>query len=258
MANYDLKNKVALITGVSRKQGIGAAIASELSKAGVHIFTTYFRPYDNRMPWKSSDNDATMIIDELKINGINASGMEMDLRDTRTPSLIFNAAEETLGHIDFLINNATCSIDADITHLTPEALDEAYAVNLRGTLLLCSEFYKRYRGKEGGRIIILTSGQGQMSMPEELPYIVTKAGLDAFTKSACITLAKKNITINAVDPGATDSGWMTKEIYEKIKIANPMGRVGTPEDVAKLVAFLVSSEAQWITGQILRSNGGVL
>ena len=258
MSDYNLKHKVAVITGVSRRQSIGAAIARELSKAGVHIFATYFRGYDKSMPWEYSDNDALSLIEELKSNGAKADGIELDFRDSNSPALIFAAAEKAFGHVDILVNNAACSRNADIAHLTPQLLDEAYAVNLRGTLLLCSEFFKRHNGESDGRIIILTSGQGVTAMPEEIPYIVTKAGLDVFVKSSAITLAKKHITINAIDPGATDSGWMSKEMYEKIKSNNPMGRVGMPEDAAKLVAFLASGESQWITGQIIRSDGGGL
>jgi len=227
-----LRNKVAVITGVSRKKGIGAAIARELSKAGVNIVTTYFRPYDKTKTWKSSDDEAQAIIEELKSNGVKAHGIEMDLRDSTTPTLLLDAAEKLFTKIDILINNATSSVDADIAHLTPELLDEAYAVNLRATLMLCSEFSKRHDGRLGGRIILLTSGQGITAMPNEIPYVVTKGGIDAFTKSASISLAKKNITINAIDPGATDSGWMTPELYDHIKAENPMGRVGKPEDAA--------------------------
>ena len=120
MAYHDLKNKVALITGVSRQQGIGAAIARELSKAGVQIFTTYFRPYDKKMPWKDSDDDAAIIIEELKSNGVKADGIEMDLRDSKAPALVLDAAEKSFGQVDILINNATSSIDANVYNLTPD------------------------------------------------------------------------------------------------------------------------------------------
>ncbi len=256
MIDYQLKDKIALITGVSRKKGIGAAICLGLAEVGVHVFTTYFRPYDQTMSWGSVEQEAVEIIQEVKSRGVNATGIEKDLRDPEAPAEIFDAAEKSLGPIDILVNNAATGIEGDVFNLTPDLLDEAYAINLRASLLLCSEFAKRHDGRPGGRVIMLTSGQGEQPMPEEIPYIATKGGLEAFTKSASVTLAKKGITINAIDPGATDSGWMPKELYEKIKNTNPMGRVGLPQDAARLAVFLASAEAKWITGQVIQSNGG--
>lgn len=256
MIDYHLKGKVALVTGVSRKNGIGAAICKMLAKNGTNIFTTYFEPYDKSKLWGTNQNEAKEILSELQEFGVNVDGIEKDLHDIDAASYIFNAAEQALGGVDILINNAASSCQSDIFDLTPKELDEAYAVNLRSTLLLCSEFAKRHDGREGGRVIILTSGQGENVMPNEIPYIVTKAGLDTFVKSAKVSLAKKRITINAIDPGATDTGWMSRELYEQVCKSNPTGRVGMPEDVARLAIFLASKDAQWITGQIIRSNGG--
>ena len=141
-----------------------------------------------------------------------------------------------------------------IEQLTGEELDRHYAVNLRATSLLCAAF-ARHCPSGGGRIINLTSGQGLSPMPEELAYAATKGAIEALTLSLSAALAGKGITVNAVDPGPTDTGWLTRELYESLLAQASMGRLGTPEDAARLVAFLASEEAGWITGQILRSRG---
>lgn len=139
-----------------------------------------------------------------------------------------------------------------IYSLSPELLDTHYAVNVRGCTLLCREFAKRHNGRVGGRIINLTSGQSLAPMPENLPYAVTKGAIEALTLSLSDSLSSKNITVNAVDPGATDTGWMSNQLRLTLESKAPFGRVGTPEDAASVVLFLASSQGQWITGQIVR------
>jgi 3-oxoacyl-[acyl-carrier protein] reductase len=143
-----------------------------------------------------------------------------------------------------------------IEELTAATLDQHYAVNLRAMALLCAEFVRRYPSGRGGRIINLTSGQSLAPMPTDLAYAATKGAVDAFTLSLSVAVASKGITVNAVDPGATDTGWMSQALYESLVAKAPMARLGTPQDVAQLIAFLASEEAGWITGQILHSRGG--
>jgi 3-oxoacyl-[acyl-carrier protein] reductase len=132
-------------------------------------------------------------------------------------------------------------------------------VNLRATALLCKYFTERYQddGRGSGRIITMTSGQGLTPMPDELAYAATKGALDALTLSLSHAVANKGITVNAVDPGATDTGWMTADIKRDLLEQSPFSRLGTPQDAANLVHFLASAEAGWITGQVLRSRGGL-
>lgn len=113
----------------------------------------------------------------------------------------------------------------------------------------------RFQKKEGGRIINITSGQKENPMPEEIPYIVTKAGIDVFIKSASISLARKGITINAINPGPTDTGWMSNAIYESIKLNSFFGKGSLPQDVTHLILFLSSTDSDRITGQIINLNG---
>jgi 3-oxoacyl-[acyl-carrier protein] reductase len=255
MIDYGLSGKVALVTGVSRQIGIGAAIARSLAKAGANVFTTYYRPYDELMLWGSNPTEAEEIINSLKLERIEAEGLEANLAEPDIPKQIFERVEQSLGSVDILVNNAAHDQQVDIYSLSAELLDAHYAVNVRGTTLLCAEFAQRHNGRPGGRIINLTSGQSLAPMPENLPYAITKGAIEALTLSLSASLASKKITVNAVDPGATDTGWISDELRSTLEAA-PFGRVGTPEDAARMVLFLASSQAQWITGQIIRSRGG--
>ncbi len=254
--HINLTGKVALITGVSRQEGIGAAIARQLAAAGATIFTTYYRPYDVEIALAKDEQDALQLLTDLQRNGTNATGLEVDLSEPTAPGQIFDATERAFGHVDILVNNATRDTPANINTISAATLDQHYAVNIRGTLLLCHEFVRRFQGTAGGRIINLTSGQGVTPMPESLPYVASKGAIEALTFSLAPGLMSQGITINAVDPGATDSGWMDDALRAHLAAQAPAGRVGLPNDAARLICFLASSEAAWITGQILRSRGG--
>lgn len=254
MINYDLKDKNALVTGVSRKKGLGAAICNALASQGVNVFTTYYTSYDNSMPWGIQQNEQNEILEDLKKMGVKAAGVEVNLLDEDSSTKIFDFANNSLGHIDILINNAAASRNSNVININSDLLNEAYSVNLKSVILLSSEFLKRFQKSVGGRIINITSGQREHPMPEEIPYIVTKAGIDVFTKSACFSLAKKGITINAIDPGPTDTGWMTNEIYETIKLNHPLERISVPEDITPLILFLLSDDSSKITGQIIKAS----
>ena len=253
---YNLSGKVALVTGVSRWIGIGAAIAKTLAQAGANIFTTYYHPYDTQMPWGGSQQEAEDIIEELRIFGVQVYGYAADLAQPDTPEQIMQTARNTFGQIDILVNNATHDIPCTLFDLEASSLDQHYAVNLRGVLLLCQAFAKQYTGEEGGRIINLTSGQTISAMPENIPYVATKGAIEGLTLSLSATLAAKRITVNTVDPGPTDTGWLSDELHQNLTQQAPFGRIGLPDDAARLVCFLASDEARWITGQVIRSRGG--
>ena len=254
--NLHMDGKVALITGVSRKRGIGAAIAEALARAGATIFTTYYRPFDATTAWGSADQEPEAILAELRAHGIAAAGVEADLADPSAPAQIVASANQAFGHVDILINNAAYYQAATLEALTGALLDQHYAVNVRGTLLLCQAFANQHDGRAGGRIVNLTSGQGVTAMPAELPYVTTKAAIEGLTLTLSAALASKRITVNAVDPGATDTGWISEHLHAELVGQAPFGRIGLPDDAARLIGFLVSDEGQWITGQIIRSRGG--
>jgi len=252
--DYQLSGKSALVTGVSRSIGIGAAVARGLASLGAHVFTTYYRPFDGA---DSRQEEAGLIVNEIKAAGVKTHGYEADLADIAAPKAIFDLAEQTIGPIDILVNNAACDYECDIYSVTPALLDAHYWVNLRGTTMLCAEFAARHDGRPGGRIINLTSGQSIDAMEANLPYAMTKGAMEVLTRALSVSLKGKGITVNAVDPGGTDTGWMLPELVAGIEANALYGRVGTPQDAARLILFLASAQAEWITGQVLHSRGGL-
>lgn len=251
-----LHGKIAIITGVSRLKGIGAAVCRELAEAGADIFFTYWTEYDKKMPWSMAQDEPFTLKEDLLKKGVKAACMELDLTHQHVPEQLLNEVIEQLGYPDILINNAAYSTNNDFSHLTAEELDKHYLVNIRATTLVSCQFARKFHKKHGGRIINITSGQFQGPMPGELAYATTKGAVDALTITLSAELAPLGITVNAINPGPTDTGWMTEEIKKELTPMFPFGRVGEPGDVAKTIKFLVSDEAEWITGQVIHSEGG--
>lgn len=247
----NLNGKIAVVTGVSHAKGIGAAICRQLAKAGTDIFFTYFKADES---W---EKDFTS---ELTQVGVRCEGLEVDLSESSSSEKILDAAENKLGVPTILVNNAAHSMNNDYLNLDAESLDSHYTVNVRATCLLSVQFARKVKQKNlhGGRIINMTSGQALGPMVGELAYAATKGAISAFTLSLSAEVASAGITVNAVNPGPTDTGWMTEEIKQHLSPKFLMGRAGVPADAARLVAFLTSNEAQWVTGQVINSEGGFL
>jgi 3-oxoacyl-[acyl-carrier protein] reductase len=254
----EVEGLVALVTGVGRRRGIGSAICLALAQRGADVFFTYWKVYDRRAPWATDEDEPEALLEELRARGVRAESVELDLSLPDSPGRLLDAAAERLGPPSILVNNAAYSTRDGFEKLDAETLDAHYAVNLRATALLSVGFARRYPGGPGGRIINLTSGQSLGPMPEELAYAATKGAIEAFTVTLAAEVGHKGITVNAVNPGPTDTGWMTEELKEELSSKFPAGRVGEPEDAARLVAFLAGDEARWITGQIIHSEGGFL
>ncbi|GAB4227401.1 MAG: SDR family oxidoreductase [Elainellaceae cyanobacterium] len=255
---YNLKGRTAIVTGVSRRQGIGAATCRRLAQSGANIFFTHWQAYDRAMPWGADDHAPQQLQQEWQAMGVKAMGLAVDLSEPTAAAHILNAAEAEFGAIAILVNNAAYSVSDGIQALNAAILDATYAVNLRATALLSVEFARRFRARTGGRIINLTSGQFQGAMVGEIAYAATKGAIDALTVTLAAEVAHQGITVNAVNPGPTDTGWMTEDVKQALLPQLPMGRVGVADDAARLVTFLASDEAQWITGQIIHSEGGFL
>lgn len=251
-----LTGKLAIVTGASRLNGIGAAICKELAENGCNIFFTYWTEYDNSMPWKIEADEPAKLKEELERFGVKVASLEVDLSQAAELESLLKQVESESGQADILVNNAAYSTDTDFTTLTIEELDRHYRVNVLATTMLSSGFAKRFTKGSGGRIINLTSGQFKGPMPGELAYATTKGAVDALTITLSAEVAPLGITVNAVNPGPTNSGWMTPEIQEALQPRFPFGRPGEPADAAKIVKFLASNDAGWITGQVFHSEGG--
>ncbi|HMR63053.1 MAG TPA: SDR family oxidoreductase [Anaerolineae bacterium] len=251
----DLKGKIAVVTGASRRQGIGAAICRTLAAQGVDLLFTTWQPYDQDQPHGLDQAGPVTLLAELQQLGIRAARLEIDLSHHEAPQQILQAVEEQLGPPTILINNAAYSTRDGYIQLDAATLDAHYAVNVRAMALLSVEFARNFRGGEHGRIINLTSGQSLGPMPGELAYVATKGAIEAFTRTLAAEIAPLGITVNAVDPGITDTGWMTEEFKTTVVKSMAMGRVGMPEDAARLIVFLASEASGWITGQVLHSRG---
>lgn len=252
--SLDLTGRVALVTGASRLVGIGAAVCRAFADAGADIAFTHWTPYD-RDAFGTTDAEPRQLETELQGKGVRVAAIRIDLSHSTSPFALLDEVEERLGTASILVNNAAVSINDSVETLTAENLDQHYAVNVRAMALLSAEFSRRFSATSGGRIINMTSGQGVGPMPNELSYITTKGAIEAFTTSFAYGVASRGITVNAVDPGATDTGWMPPELKAAIQHENGFGRVGEPEDAARLITFLASDAASWITGQVIHSRG---
>lgn len=251
-----LRGKVALVTGTSRRKSIGAAVCRAFAACGVDVFFTYWRDFD-RQTWYADEEGPTRIEADVRRQGARVASAEIDLALRDSGRRIMDEAIRHIGVPSILVNSATHDPQGKryITTLDADELDLTYAVNVRGMALLTAEFVREYPGGPGGRIINLTSGQSIRPMPDSLAYATTKGAVEAFTSSLAPSVASMGITVNAVDPGATDTGWITEEQRAAWTAEMSMGRIGQPEDAARFITFLASDAGEWITGQVIHSRG---
>src|SRR6185295_10657307 len=223
MNGRELSGRTALVTGVSRRAGIGAAIARELGRAGARLFVTFFREYDHKQVWGVQPDEPESLLSELRSITDEVAATEMDLSQPASPAELFRQALQRFGCIDILVNNAAHWERGGIGEVGADQLDRHYAVNVRASVLLCAEFARHKRPDTPGRIINITSGQNHNPMPGQIAYVVTKSALDALTLTLSCELAGSGITVNAVDPGPTDTGWMSAELRSKLLHESPEG-----------------------------------
>ncbi len=248
------RRAVTLVTGASRLHGIAAAVALGLAASGWNVATTYWRAYDATMPWGSTPDDVVELDAQLRARGAVTTAVEADLIEVATPVRIFDAVEASLGPVTALVLAHCDSIASGILDTTVESFDHHFAVNARASWLLIREFGRRFQGAPGqGRIISLTSDH----VAGNLPYGASKGALDRITLAAAREFGHLGITANAINPGATDTGWMSAEQMATSARQVPLGRVSRPQDCANLVCFLCSEQGGWVNGQLLHSNGGV-
>lgn len=245
---------LALVTGVGRTVGIGAAVTVRLADDGWDVATTHWTPYDDRMPWPREDEGPQRVGDSLRAAGARTTAVAADLTDVGAPRQVFEAVERELGPVTALVMCHCESVDSGLLETSVESFDRHYAVNVRATWLLVKEYAERFRGVPGrGRIVAMTSDH----VAGNLPYGATKGALDRVVIGAARELAHLRISANVVNPGPVDTGWMDAELRARVVAETPLGRGGTPQDAAALVAFLCSPEGGWVNGQLLCSDGGL-
>ncbi len=264
----DLQGHVALVTGANH--GIGAAIARTLAASGAVVVVSYLRVPDSGeghgpdLYRRNRATDAADVLAAIEAQGGRAIAIEADLSDVRTATRLFDSAEAAFGPVDILVNNASGWV-ADTfaptpagrfghrqARVSPETIDRQFAVDARGAALLISELARRQaaRGATWGRIVGLTSG-GPLGFPNEVSYGAAKAALENYTMSAAFELAPLGITANVVHPPVTDTGWVTADVRRQVEEHPHLIHVATPDEVARVVAFLVSDEARLITANVV-------
>ena len=255
-----LDGRVAVVTGVSRRVGIGSAVARRLAALGAGLFVTSWTAHDREQPWGADPGGLDAVLAEL--GGGDAPGvgrvehLEADFQDPEAPDRVMAAAVQAFGHVDILVCNHARSSTGGLGELTAAELDATLAVNTRAVLLLVQAFAARHDGRPGGRVVLFTSGQQLGPMTGELAYAASKAALAGITVSLADGLADRGITVNTVNPGPTDTAYVDQATRERVAKLFPAGRWGTPDDAARLVAWLCTDDAAWVTGQVINSEGG--
>ena len=261
-ASRPLAGRVAIVTGVSRRVGIGLAVARRLAALGAGLFVTSWAAHDREQPWGADPGGVAAVLAELGSGDASSPAvgrvehLEADLLDPEAPDRVMAAAVEAFGHVDILVCNHARSSLGGLGQLTTAELDASFAVNTRAVLLLVQAFAAQHGGRPGGRVVLFTSGQHLGPMPGELAYAASKGALVEVTASLADTLADRGITLNTINPGPTDTDYVDQATRERVARLFPAGRWGAPDDAARLVAWLCTDDAAWVTGQVVNSEGG--
>jgi len=246
--NCDLNGRVAIVTGAG--SGIGRAIAHILAKAGAAVAVCDL-----------IEQAAAQVAQEINQDGGQAKSYTVDVADSGRVNEVVSKIESELGGIHILVNNAGITRDNLLLRMSDEDFDRVLAVNLKGAFNLTRSCCRTMMKARWGRIINISSVIGQMGNAGQANYAAAKAGLIGFTKSVAKELASRNITVNAIAPGFILTAMTVKldpKVQEQYLQVIPLKRAGTPEDVARLCLFLASEEAGYITGQVIRVDGGML
>lgn len=261
--------KVAIVTGANH--GIGEATAVELAVNGYHVIITWLNPDDyaySNIKHKGlhhtmgGKNEAVRVVESIVKKGGRAESIPLDLSRSESISAVYDMAENTCGPVDTLINNAAHAEHNDTLEQCDAAvIDRTYAVNVRAPILLIQEFVKRYRKAKlhKGSIVNISTNASQY-FAGQIHYGASKAALEAYTRSVAIELGKFGIRVNTVAPGPVHTGipksYISPQAERELNKKIPLGRCGQPIDIARAVRFLVSDDADWITGQVLTVDGG--
>lgn len=285
-----LHGRTALVTGVSRRRGIGFAVARRFAALGADVFVHHYSAHDAPQPWGGDDLD--LVRSELRsalTDGARFGDIDADLRDPAAIGAVIDAAHALTGRLDILVcNHAQSGDDGSLLDMTADRLDAFWTANARSTLLLTRAFAALHAALDGsdagsgpgarpgervertepfaapvGRVFWMTSGQIHGPMRGEVAYATSKAALAGITPTVAAELLDLGIILNTIDPGPVNTGYLDpettdrplEEIQEWIR-TTPFGRVGRPEDPANLIAWLATDEGAWVIGQVLTSDGG--
>jgi len=244
-----------LLTGVGRRRSIGAGLAVGLAEDGWDLALSYWEPYDARVGLERGKQDPEEIAEQCRALGRRVELLPGDLAEPDEAARLVRAAAAT-NDLKGLVMAHCESVDSSILDTTVESWDRHFAVNARATWLLIKAFAERLPDRPTtevtGRIVAFTSDH----TAHNLPYGASKGALDRTVIAAAVELGPRGVRANVINPGPIDTGWMTSQIHEYGIRQTPAGRLGTPQDSADLVRFLMSDAGGWITGQLLYSNGG--
>jgi 3-oxoacyl-[acyl-carrier protein] reductase len=193
------------------------------------------------------------VVDKLRATGSRIESVVADFEDPSASAAVIAAGAEAFGHVDVLVVNHTLSRPGALADVNAEEIDAHLHVNVRAALLLVKEYAAQHDGRPGGRVCLLTSGQHLAPMAGEIAYAASKGAIQQITRTLADALIERGITVNTVNPGPTDTGWLADAGPGP---AMPLGRWGEPDDAARLIAWLCSGEAAWVTGQVIDSEGG--
>ncbi|WP_164233350.1 SDR family oxidoreductase [Microbacterium hydrocarbonoxydans] len=283
-----LLGRTALVTGVSRLRGIGFATAGRLAALGANVFLHHYRPHDLDQPWGGDDLDAVRDgLAEHLVPGALTGDAHADLRDHSTIEPLLDAASALTGTLDILVcNQAMSGHDGSIFDMSADRLDAHWQANARASLLLTAGFARRRRDQLGaaeasprrpgdrgdgfgpferptGHVIWMTSGQGHGPMRGEAAYATSKAALAGITRTVAAELLEVGLVLNTVNPGPVNTGYLDAGAtdrdlteFDEWLPTTPFGRVGRPDDPARLIAWLCTDAGSWVVGQVLTSDGG--
>jgi 3-oxoacyl-[acyl-carrier protein] reductase len=255
-----LTGRVALVTGVGRRRGIGFAIASRLVRSGADVMITHFGGHDAAQPWGADDPGEVL----AELRGLRPGddqqllALDADLTGPTVPDEVVDAVVAALGSLDILVcDHARSGEDGALGELDAAMIDGHYAANTRSSILLAQAFARVHDdSRPGGRVVFMTSGQGHGPMPGEVAYAASKAALAGITATIAHQLAPRGITVNTVNPGPVNTAYLDGTAGAALLSRFPLGRLGEPDDPARLIAWLVSDDAAWVTAQVITTDGG--